>query len=372
VRDDNIWTNPEMVSAIYDAVVEPSLRLRLVMETFAREMRCDAAYFKLVNRTSGAVVAAAGGGMADGSDRDYLENYLPTDARVGRVDRAPGRVLLDDRQVITAEERRQSAFHQEWLRRYDVEYLVHINISPARRYTGIVTCAQARARGEFDIRQGRLLMAYVPHFERAAALQIRLAELGDRAVLMSGAFDRLPVAGVILDASGTVLFANALAAEVLQARDGLELRSGRLAAQQKQTERALAQRQRQIVSAGPELDPPAPIPVARPSGRAPYRVDVLPLPTASGFHRNEAGATVLVLIHDPAHRRQLRQYELSFLYGLTPAEAALAEAVVAGETLREYAERKGRSIGTVRYQMKQVLAKTECHRQADLIRLVGT
>jgi DNA-binding CsgD family transcriptional regulator/PAS domain-containing protein len=373
VRDDDVWINPEMVSAIYDAVAEPSMPLRLVMETFAREMRCDAAYFKLVNRTSGAVVAAAGGGMADGSDRDYLENYLPTDVRVGRVDRAPRRVLLDDRQVITSEERRRSAFHQEWLRRYDVEHLMHINISPARRYTGIVTCAQARARGEFDIRQGRLLMAYVPHFERAAALQIRLAELGDRAVLMSGAFDRLPVAGIILDASGTVLFANALAAEVLEARDGLGLRNGRLAAQEKQTERAFARRLRQIASAvGPEPDPPAPIPVARPSGRAPYRVDVLPLPTASGFHRNEAGATVLVLIHDPTQRRQLRRYELSFLYGLTPAEAALAEAVVAGETLREYAERKGRSIGTVRHQMKQVLAKTECHRQADLIRLVGT
>jgi DNA-binding CsgD family transcriptional regulator len=372
LRDDDVWTNPEMVSAIYDAVIEPSMPLRLVMETFAREMRCDAAYFKLVNRTSGAVVAAAGGGMADGSDRDYLENYLPTDVRVGRVDRAPGRVLLDDRQVITFEERRRSAFHQEWLRRYDVEHLVHINISPARRYTGIVTCAQARARGEFDIRQGRLLMAYVPHFERAAALHIRLAELGDRAVLMSGAFDRLPVAGVILDASGTVLFANALTAEVLQARDGLELRNGRLAAQEKQTQRALARRLQQVASGvGPELDPPAPIPVTRPSGRAPYRVDVLPLPTASGFHRNEAGAMVLVLIHDPTRRSQLRRYELSFLYRLTPAEAALAEAVAAGETLREYAERKGRSIGTVRYQMKQVLAKTECHRQADLIRLIG-
>jgi DNA-binding CsgD family transcriptional regulator len=215
-------------------------------------------------------------------------------------------------------------------------------------------------------------MAYVPHFERAAALQIRLAELGDRAVLMSGAFDRLTVAGVILNASGTVLFANALAAEVLEARDGLELRNGRLAAQEKQTERALAQRLQQIASTvGRELDPPTPIPIARPSGRAPYRVDVLPLPTASVLHRDEAGATVLMLIHDPARRGHLRGYELSFLYQLTAAEAALAEAVAAGETLREYAERKGRSIGTVRYQMKQVLAKTDCRRQADLIRLFG-
>ena len=54
------------------------------------------------------------------------------------------------------------------IRNYDVEHLLHINISHAQGYTGIVTCTRGRARGEFDIRQSRLLMAYVPHFERAA------------------------------------------------------------------------------------------------------------------------------------------------------------------------------------------------------------
>ncbi|HYN39596.1 MAG TPA: hypothetical protein VES39_10120, partial [Rhodospirillales bacterium] len=66
-----------------------------------------------------------------------------------------------------------------------------------------------------------------------------------------------------------------------------------------------------------------------------------------------------------AERRLRRQY------GLTPAETALALAVASGAALRDYADERGVTVGTVRFQMKQVLAKTECRRQADLVRLVS-
>lgn len=57
-------------------------------------------------------------------------------------------------------------------------------------------------------------------------------------------------------------------------------------------------------------------------------------------------------------------------YRLTPAEAALAVAVAEGTALRTYAEQRILSIHTVRYQMKQILAKTDCRTQADLVRLI--
>ena len=66
-----------------------------------------------------------------------------------------------------------------------------------------------------------------------------------------------------------------------------------------------------------------------------------------------------------AERRLRRQY------GLTPAETTLALAVAGGAALRDYAEERGVTVGTVRFQMKQVLAKTDCRRQTDLVRLIG-
>jgi DNA-binding CsgD family transcriptional regulator/PAS domain-containing protein len=57
------------------------------------------------------------------------------------------------------------------------------------------------------------------------------------------------------------------------------------------------------------------------------------------------------------------------LLGVTPAEAALVATLTGGGTLEQHAEGRGVSIGTVRGQLKQVLAKTGVHRQAELVRL---
>jgi hypothetical protein len=63
------------------------------------------------------------------------------------------------------------------------------------------------------------------------------------------------IVSVILDASGTVLFANALAAEVLEARDGLEVRNAG-SRRRRSKPNPPSRRLRQIASAaGPELDP---------------------------------------------------------------------------------------------------------------------
>jgi DNA-binding CsgD family transcriptional regulator len=57
------------------------------------------------------------------------------------------------------------------------------------------------------------------------------------------------------------------------------------------------------------------------------------------------------------------------LLGVTPAEAGLVATLAAGGTLERHAAQRGVSPGTVRVQLKQVLAKTGTHRQAELVRL---
>lgn len=59
----------------------------------------------------------------------------------------------------------------------------------------------------------------------------------------------------------------------------------------------------------------------------------------------------------------------SRLLGVTGAEAALVATLVDGGTVEQHAQRRGISAGTVRCQLKQVLAKTGTHRQSALVRL---
>ena len=58
--------------------------------------------------------------------------------------------------------------------------------------------------------------------------------------------------------------------------------------------------------------------------------------------------------------------------GLTPAEAGLAQALAAGQSLHEYADAAHVTCETARWRLKQVLAKTDTHRQAELVRLLLT
>ena len=59
------------------------------------------------------------------------------------------------------------------------------------------------------------------------------------------------------------------------------------------------------------------------------------------------------------------------LFGLTPAEADLVQALAADERLAAYAERRGRSLNTVKTHLKAVFAKTGTTRQAELVRLAS-
>lgn len=56
-------------------------------------------------------------------------------------------------------------------------------------------------------------------------------------------------------------------------------------------------------------------------------------------------------------------------YALTPAETALVSALAHGQSLAGYAEAKGLSVFTVRAQLKAVFAKTNVHRQGELVGL---
>jgi pimeloyl-ACP methyl ester carboxylesterase/DNA-binding CsgD family transcriptional regulator len=57
-------------------------------------------------------------------------------------------------------------------------------------------------------------------------------------------------------------------------------------------------------------------------------------------------------------------------FGLTAAEVEIVRGVTLGLPLRDIAEARGRSVETVRTQVRSVLAKTETHGQAELVRVV--
>jgi DNA-binding CsgD family transcriptional regulator len=62
---------------------------------------------------------------------------------------------------------------------------------------------------------------------------------------------------------------------------------------------------------------------------------------------------------------------LQGLFDLTPAEARVARAIAEGNAITDIAPSLSVTEGTVRTQLKAVLAKTGLHRQAELVALLA-
>jgi DNA-binding CsgD family transcriptional regulator len=186
--------------------------------------------------------------------------------------------------------------------------------------------------------------------------------------LLSIVVDLLPVGVVVLDPSSIPLFTNPAADRVVQKGDIFHLAAnGAL----KLSDRSQRDQFEAFVSAmhgaKPLEDGSAPTArffIGRPS-KPPVSI------TSSICRRPDQPLGVVLFIRVPDLAAQVPTVSLHALFGLTPAEADLANALVAGESLAEYCQRRRISVNTGKTQLKAVLGKTGTRRQAQLVRVLA-
>jgi DNA-binding CsgD family transcriptional regulator len=106
---------------------------------------------------------------------------------------------------------------------------------------------------------------------------------------------------------------------------------------------------------------------ARAPNAQPYLVSVCPLLAASASGPASPHAVAIVFVRDPLARQPAAAGALRELFGLTEAEAGLAQALQAGVALNEYAERRSLSLNTVYTHLRRLREKTGCNRMSELI-----
>ena len=147
------------------------------------------------------------------------------------------------------------------------------------------------------------------------------------------------------------------AAEAWEQAGRLTVREGRLASLQGYEGNlgALVQR----ASEGPVIEAGGP--------RSPLSLEAIPASLAPAFGgEGEGHRGVLLVVREHGATGALEE-ALRTRFGLTRAEVDLALAIAGGMQLAEYAAGRRVSMSTVRTQVKAVLAKTGCRRQAELI-----
>jgi DNA-binding CsgD family transcriptional regulator len=181
---------------------------------------------------------------------------------------------------------------------------------------------------------------------------------------------RLPLGVVAVDRTGRITGRNHVAKLILDSGDGLVAVHEHLTARRASE---AAELRRLVAAACVAAGGPAGgmLQVARTPPRRPLTVIVVPLGPVLGIAASEAPAAV-VFVSDPDVRAQTWAQVLGRLYGLTPAETAVALLLLGGASVREIASRRRTSGNTVRTLLQRVLEKTGAHRQADLVCLLPT
>jgi DNA-binding CsgD family transcriptional regulator len=187
----------------------------------------------------------------------------------------------------------------------------------------------------------------------------------------------MPNPALLLDGRGRVTLANTAAETLVRTNDGLCFdRDGglQLAAAMPAETAALTKTLAQAlaVAAGTGDALGEPLRLTRPSGALPLLVLPVPLPPpAFELWNLLAPARVLVLIVDPAAQSDGKGFAIQSAFGLTAAEARVAELIGSGLSGPQAAATLGVSPATVKTHLRRCFEKTGVHSQVSLARMLA-
>lgn len=248
--------------------------------------------------------------------------------------------------------------------------------------TGLLALFRQQERLPFDDAACAQLQTVAGRLEGALRLLRQLAEAQARHEILTGVLDLVAAPLIVVEGSGYVVFTNVRAREFLQGGYGLTVNAaGCLAVDPavipvSRSSGRLAEAVRSVAHDVLEQNAGAMgVAIPRANGRSPLRIVLHALRRRTSLL---SGQKPLVALHLSSEGQSavVEAKTLQSLFSLTPAEAALLQALVQDKRLEEYAEDRGVSVTTVRTQLAHLFRKTGTNRQSELVRLalvvVGT
>jgi DNA-binding CsgD family transcriptional regulator len=274
-----------------------------------------------------------------------------------------GTVTTSNRIVPESESR--SAFVNEYLRPKGAVESLGCSLFSSNGHFAVISILQGIKQDRYDDHDVAPLGRLTPHLTRTLQIRRLFQQSEARGKALETIVDRNETGMVGLRHSGPALFVNRAARAMAAAQDGLGLdRHGRLVVADRAAAVQLAALAADVARGGAG----GLVRISRPSGRAPYLVLVSRLPSGDDLFAIPHGG-ILFAIHDPARRKTPTEQRIAQLLHIPPGAARVVQAILEGVELKDYAERAGISMNTVRFHLKNAFTGTETHSQAELVRV---
>ena len=359
-----------LIGDIYDAALDPALWVR-VLEQAAKFVGGSAA--SLYTRDVASKTANVA--YQYGLDPRYVQLYMQT--YVKRVP-ALGYFIADIEEplstadVIPYDKFVETRFYKEWARPQGLVDSVHTMLEKSVTTAVAFVVFRLARDGLVDDETRRRMRLIVPHIRRAAligkAIELKTVE----AATFADTLDGISAGMLLVEATGRIVHANAAGHTMLEKADILRTASGRLVANDPQSDQALAD----IFASAGNGDAAIGVkgialPLKARDGTR-YVAHVLPLTSGT---RRRAGAAyraaAALFVHKAALDAPSPPEAIAKAYKLTPMELRVLLAVVEVGGVPEVAEALGIAETTVKTHLGHLYAKTGAGRQADLVKLVA-
>jgi len=300
-------------------------------------------------------------------DSRLMADYSPVvdmDPAPARFAAVPTGTAASTDRMFSPEFLGTNVFLNEFLRPRGLNETLGVPVSPDNGRFSVVAVVQAPGRAQFGDGDFAALERLTPHFTRALQIRRMLQRNEARSGALEAIVNRNPAGMIVIGGDGAIVLVNDAARAIAAAGDGIGLdRLGHLLTKERAAARRLAMLQTDVRQGGAGGF----VRIHRPSGRPPYVVLVSPMPAAD-VRFGVGGGGILFVIHDPSRRAVSLVEHIASLLHVPLGAAKVIGAIVDGVELKDYAEREGISMNTVKFHLKTAFDRTGTRSQTDLLR----
>lgn len=262
---------------------------------------------------------------------------------------------------------RKSDFYNEFLRKFrPFIWQCCVVVENRQGILGTLSCLREPGQRDFSQRHLGFLIKLSRHLRQALVIHRRIQDCQQMALAARDVSERLDAGLILATGDGAVRYASPAAEELLQAGRFLTVQSGKLICKDRSQTESLQQLLR--TANNRTLDSAVGGTMRLHDRSRSLYITVLP-------HTGEPNLLwppcVAVVLTDWASLPKSRERSLKELFGLTQAETRIAMLLLQGYETSEIAERIGNTAGTVRYQLKQIYAKTGVSGQNKIVRVLS-
>ena len=299
-------------------------------------------------------------GADGGRSRKYIERYFADDPFRGLPE---GRVT-SFHEFMAGHDPARFAAYRQFLSEAGSEQVLGVDLRFPGQFEARFRLSRPEHRLEFTAEDRQSFHQLVPHVRIAVDLFERLQFAGAQHAVFRKATEGLGLALLVFDRQRQPISVNALADRILAEGEGLRMAGGEV----RFDSTVLRARLDDLVKRG-----------AGPGGVLRFRIprpvhgDLVATARVIELPAIHAGTGALALfLARPGEEVGLDLQAIRELLGVTRAEARLCMALAQGDSLVAAAGRLGIAHNTAKAQLRSVFAKTQVHRQAQLVNLLGT